>query len=76
MYGICSHVVAVNDVLGKVDLSDSLKELCKPRKAGGFRKGVRPALIREKEAASDSSEDEPLTNRVKKLKKKEGLQLP
>ena len=78
MYGICSHVVAVNDILGKVDLSDSLKELCKPRKfaKGGFNSGVRPALIREKEAASDSSEDEPLTNRVKKLQKKEGLQLP
>ena len=79
MYGICSHVVAVNDILGKVDLSDSLKELCAPRKKGGFRQGVRPALIREKEAeaaASDSSEDEPLTNRVKKLQKKEGLQLP
>ena len=76
MYGICSHVVAVNDILGKVDLSDSLKELCQPRKTCGFRKGVRPALIREKEAASDSSEDEPLTNRVKKLQKKGGLQLP
>ena len=80
MYGICSHVVAVNDILGKVDLSDSLKELCAPRKKGGFRQGVRPALIREKEAeaaASDSSEDEPLSNRVKNLKhKKEGLQLP
>ena len=75
MYGICSHVVAINDILGKVDLSDSLKELCAPRKfaKGGFNKGVRPALIREKEAgaaASDSSEDEPLTNRVKKLKHK------
>ena len=75
MYSICSHVVAVNDCLGKVDLDDSLKELSKPRKAGGFRQGVRPALIREKEAASDSSEDEPLTNRVKKQQKK-GLQLP
>ena len=76
LYGICSHVVAVNDILGKVDLSDSLKELCQPRKTGGFRKGVRPALIQEKEAASDSSEDEPLTKRVKKLQKKGGLQLP
>ena len=76
MYSICSHVVAVNDCLGKVDLDDSLKELSKPRKAGGFRQGVRPALIREKEAASDSSEDEPLTNRVKKQQKMAGLQLP
>ena len=70
MYGICSNVVAVNDCLGKVDLSDSLKELCAPRKKGGFCHGVKPALIREKEAASDSSEDEPLSNRVKKLKQK------
>ena len=72
MYGICSHVVAINDILGKVDLSDSLKELHAPRKKGGFRKGARAALIREKEVDSseDVSEDEPLTNRVKKLKQK------
>ena len=64
-YAICSHVAAVNHLLHKVDLEDSVKELHAPRKAGGYRKGVRPALMKEREADSfsDSSEDEPLSKR-------------
>ena len=45
LYGICSHVVAINTILGKADVDDALAELCKPRKRGGFNHGVRPALI-------------------------------
>ena len=65
-YAICSHVAAVNHLLHKVDLEDAVKELHKPRKTGGFRSGVRPALMKEKEAqsSSDSSEDEPLSKRL------------
>ena len=45
-----------------------MKELSKKRKKGGYRMGVRPALVREREVQSDSSEDEPLSRR--RLKKK------
>jgi len=69
-YGICSHVCAINHLLGKYDLEDDLKELSQKRKKGGYRKGVRPALVREKEAESDSSEDEPLSRRLLKNQKK------
>ena len=65
LYGICSHVVAVNHLLHTCDVDDLLGELCAPRKKGGFRQGVRPALVKEREAmCSDSSEDEPLSNRL------------
>jgi hypothetical protein len=69
-WGICSHIVAINHILDKIDLEDQLKELSAPRKAGGFRQGVRPALLKEKEAEVDSSdeEDEPLAKRAKRLK--------
>ena len=44
-WGICSHVIAIDHILDKIDLEDELKELSAPRKASGFRKGVRPALL-------------------------------
>jgi hypothetical protein len=68
-WGICSHVVAINHILDKIDLEDELKELGAPRKRGGFNKGVRPALLKEKEAEVDSSdeEDEPLAKRLKNV---------
>ena len=69
----------MNHLLEKCDLEDALKELSAPRKKGGFRSGVRPALVREREAASDSSEDEPLSRRITNKAKKPklaGLQLP
>lgn len=31
-----------------IDLEDQLKELSAPRKKGGFMKGVKPALVKEK----------------------------
>ena len=73
-YGICSHVIAVNHILQACDVVDAVKLLSKPRNPGGFRSGVRPALLREDvadssdddgQAGSDSSEDEPLANRLK-----------
>ena len=66
-WGICSHVIAINHILDKIDLVDQLKELAAPRSRGGFREGVRPALVKEKEAVADSSEeeDEPLAKRLK-----------
>ena len=67
-WGICSHVIAINHILDKIDLEDQLKELGGPRKKGGFNKGVRPALIREKEAADSSDEeDQPLAKRLKNV---------
>ena len=68
-WGICSHVVAINHILDKIDLEDELKELGAPRKRGGFNKGVRRALLKEKEAEVDSSdeEDEPLAKRLKNV---------
>ena len=54
--------------MDKIDLEDQLKELGGPRKKGGFNKGVRPALIREKEAADSSDEeDQPLAKRLKNV---------
>ena len=44
LYGICSHVLAVNHILGKIELFRLSQELCAPRRKGGFMKGVRPAL--------------------------------
>ena len=77
LYGICSHICAVNHLLENCDLDDALKELAAPRKKGGFRQGVRPALVREREVASDSSEDEPLSRRITNKKPKvAGLQMP
>ena len=73
-YGVCSHVCAINHLLGNCDLEDDLKELSQKRKKGGYVKGVRPALVREREADSsddsDSSESEPLSHRLLKKKKK------
>ena len=68
-WGICSHVIAINHILDQIDLEDQLKELAAPRSTGGFRKGVRPALIKEKEVVLDSSEeeDEPLVKRLKNV---------
>lgn len=47
--GICSHVLALNHWLGAVDLSHSQAALSsrEKRPRGGFRHGVRPALISE-----------------------------
>ena len=66
-WGICSHVVAINHILDNIDLEDTIKELSAPRAAGGFGHGVRPALVKEKEAEVDSSEEEeePLAKRLK-----------
>ena len=65
-WGCCSHVVAINHILDKIDLEDQLKELGGPRKQGGFRTGVRPALVKEKEVVDSSDEeDEPLAKRLK-----------
>ena len=67
-WGICAHVIVINHTLYKIDLVDQLKELlAAPRAKGGFRKGVRPALVKEKEAVVDSSEEEeePLAKRLK-----------
>ena len=69
-WGICSHVIAINHILDKIDLAEELKELGNgPRKKGGYSSGVRPALVKEKEAVVDSSdeEDEPLAKRLKHL---------
>ncbi len=46
--GICAHVVAINHILDKIDLEDQPKELSAPHKKGGFVKGVKPALVKEK----------------------------
>ena len=43
LYGICSHVCCINDILKNVDLEDLLKVTAEPRKGkrkGGFNKGV------------------------------------
>ena len=75
-WGICSHIVAINHILDKIDLVDQLKELDGPRKKGGFRSGVRPAFVKEKEAAcqdcsdevdSSDEEDQPLAKRLKNV---------
>ena len=63
-YGICSHVCAVNHSIDRCDVRDALAVLSRPRRPGGFRSGVRPALMREDcSSSSDSSEDEPLAIR-------------
>ena len=49
LYGICSHVVAVNHLMKKLDvyaMLDVLTEVPKKNR-GGYTKGVRPALSRE-----------------------------
>ena len=66
----CSHVCAISHLLGKYDLEDDLKELSQKRKKGGCMKGVRPALVREREADFDYSEDEPLSRRLLQKQKK------
>ena len=63
-------MLLINHILDKIDLLDQMKELSAPRKKGGFRHGVRPALVKEKEApAADSSdeEDQPLAKRLKNV---------
>lgn len=66
-YGIDSHVIAINHIMGKCDVRNALASLCPKRKRGGFTKGVRPALVREARAdSSDSDEDEPLSHRLLK----------
>ena len=78
--GICSHVIAVNHVLGEIDLNDILKSLgsAKNKKGkGGNRKHKLPALQREKPQdrlaysdSSDEEEDQPLSLRMKKKQQK------
>ena len=67
--GICSHVLAINHITGKIDIDDMLCELCAPRKRGGFTKGVRPALVREDAPRSiryvDSSDEEASVTKTK-----------
>ena len=46
--GICSHCIAVNHWLQELDLNTVMKDLeGGKRKKGGYRAGVRPALIKE-----------------------------
>ena len=46
--GICSHILAVNHILGTLDLENLLGTMsAEKRKRGGFNKGVRPGLVRE-----------------------------
>ena len=43
--GICSHAMAVNHLLGELDVARLAGSMCtQKRKKGGFRRGVRPAL--------------------------------
>ena len=43
--GICSHAMAVNHLLGELDVARLAGSMCtQKRKKGGFRHGVRPAL--------------------------------
>ena len=77
--GICSHVIAVNHVLGEIDLHDILGTLAgkKSRKGkGGNRYHKLPALQREPTQeqlaysdSSDEEEDQPLSRRRLKNKK-------
>lgn len=58
--GICSHVLVLNHWLGGIDVVYSMGSLRgEKRKAGGFRSGVRPALI---------PEDQPSGRRQRKKK--------
>jgi hypothetical protein len=54
--GICSHVLAVNRMKTLFNVRHQLRSLAVKPKKGGYRKGVRPALIRER--PSDSSDEE------------------
>ena len=75
--GICSHVIAVNHVLGEIDLHDLLGTLAGKRNKkgkGGNRKHKLPALQREQPQlgysdSSDEEEDQPLSRRRLKKKK-------
>ena len=74
--GICSHVLAINHITGKIDIDDMLCELCAPRKRGGFTKGVRPALVREDAPRAiryvDSSDEEASVTKTKTKGKGKG----
>ena len=46
--GICSHVMALNHMLGSLDVAQLAGEMTGgKRERGGFRQGVRPALVPE-----------------------------
>ena len=51
LYGICSHCIACNHWLGKIDVLHLMGGVAtERRKSGGFRQGVRPALEQEEQA--------------------------
>jgi hypothetical protein len=52
--GICSHVLAVNHIVGEIDITFLLDKTDKPKKKGGQRAKPRPAL----QCESSSSEEE------------------
>jgi hypothetical protein len=52
--GICSHILAFNHMLGLVDVHYLMGKVQKPKKIGGQKRNVRPAL----QCESDSSEDD------------------
>ena len=46
--GICAHCIAVNHWSNELDLNEIMKDLeGGKRKLGGYRQGVRPALVKE-----------------------------
>ena len=60
-YGICSHVLALNHVLQKINLRRELMEIGKSaagRKGGGNHQKPLPALQRQKQREPDSSDEE------------------
>ena len=58
-YGICSHVLAVNHMLKKVNLRRELMEIGQGvHKKGGNRKKNVPALTRAPTQQPDSSDEE------------------
>lgn len=76
LYGICSHVCCINDILKNIDLEDLLKVTAEPRKGkrkGGSNMGVKPALVKEKPlppgqcSECSDSDDEPLSKRLLRL---------
>ena len=48
--GICSHVIVLNHWLGEIDLFHMMGDIAGGKRArGGYMKGVRPALIKERQ---------------------------
>ena len=49
--GICSHVMVVNHWLESIDVLQLVGSICpEKRRKGGFNKGCRPALVKEKQS--------------------------